>query len=281
MSISLNRTQIIILFLLLCGVVTLGTIILWPREPASEDSVQTLVESVQTGFDETVEQTDTREEISLDLSFEEKIALAPDPEEEEEGDSLDFESFRYRSTLESDFIRLDAPLEDFGVYAPRATGTYEQYIVNRFGDGTEIYVIPEEEKDFRDFVPLLKRPSQTLPVYYSYLAKDDVHIYLGDNITNVFSVRVQEREYWVSLILEPSGYHDGLYVSLPYFENLTQIPDLFLEAQDGYVNGRFLYLTLFEEGGLSGPVERPVRLDIERLLNAPTGTDYNELFEDV
>ena len=46
--------------------------------------------------------------------------------------------------------------------------------------------------------------------YFTYLVQDDVHVQLGVNLTNVFSVTIDNQEYWVSLYREDGFSRLGL-----------------------------------------------------------------------
>lgn len=283
---SLNRTQILILFTLFCTCAVLLFVVFTfnPTGPNREniergDNTATLVNTLQEGFEETVARTETEAEINAlnDLTFAEKLTLVPDPAERI---AFDVENPRYVPLEVEGFARVEASLDEVGRFQPEARDLYLEYVANRFPDGSEIYTIPADETEFRDLDPVLQRSTTFAPQIYTYLMQEDVHVFLGADLPHVFSFEVDGQEYWLSFALETSG-RTGLLVSLPYFENLTRVPDVYFYSRDEEVVAGDLYLTLFEEGGLSGPQERRVRLSLLELLNVPPEADYNALFEDI
>ena len=51
---------------------------------------------------------------------------------------VDVTQFQFRAAGDK-FLRIEAPLEDYAIFAPRAQGTFEEYIVNQFPNGARVY----------------------------------------------------------------------------------------------------------------------------------------------
>lgn len=273
-----TKTQTIVLFTLLALVLVLGYVAFTfspnrSQTPPETDSGTALITSVQESFADSVTQTDSRERLeALDnLSFAEKTELAGNLD----STVLVNGNFGYIPKAQN-FSVYNGPLEEVAVFLPNSEDTYTDLVINRFGDGSKVYSRAADELGEADFAPLLRSNFNLAPLTYTYLVKDEVHVFLGENVVNVYQVEIDEEKYWVSFIVGQTGLATA-YFSAPYFQGLTPLPGIIADGQNGFVNGRFLTLTTVSLEG--GAAEITERVDLRGVALSPVQSDYSEFIE--
>jgi hypothetical protein len=282
---TINKKLLILTcFVLVVGLLGFGVYNFTKKDKVTETSIQDQVfTEVTNSFQKSVEQTGTKDELSItdNLTKEQQKALGLPVEEVESGggEGVQIGDIAYTG-VDNGFELYNRDVSKIIVNIPRSPVIPDKDIVSKWDNNVTITRVEEQNDTEYDFIPLLKNPESDHFDYLTFLNNGDLHLYLGNNISNVFQFKIGGVEYWVSFITTQTGY-ENMYLSGVNFQNLTLIRGIYANSSNAYKNGNNLIMYEDYEGGLgSETVSYKKKLNIEQLIKAPTDSDYSKLLQD-
>lgn len=283
----MSKKQIIILFSLFTAIAVLVVALLVNLNQSNDKNSDdqgagqgSVLETIQEDFQDTVEQTDSQDE----LDFFEDITqnqLDDIPVNENNNEIVDVQEFVTRSQYDTivndiDVYRND-PL-DISVLVPDTGDVFDDNVVNTFSDGSRILYFDYDDAPEIQGLSLLKNDLNRSNYSVAYIQKDDIFISLGRNVANIFEYTIDGEELWVTILYNQTRFND-VYISKPFFKELNYVENLYFlieSPKQMFKNGNDLIVDTHVEGfGFGSEEDHSVKLtiDIEGIVKAPAGTD--------
>lgn len=280
-----NRKQIIILFSLITAILVLvaGVVFNFVSDSSGDNSntsEQALTETITEGFKETARDTGTLTDFEAleDLDLSDKEALAVDKSEIYEPDADLITQDNYIS-VGNGLELYSGDIEDIAVFVPNSNGLFENSFVRNMDDGSRLFVFDGDLSLAPEIglIPTLRDTTIDFPSSLMYVEKDEVFIFLGNDITQIIDFTFNDQVYWISFIETETGF-DQAYISLPYFENIEKLTGISVDSNNVIKDEDRLIIERIEETGDSNEPLKLVEevIDVRGIISSPIRRDYSE-----